>query len=102
MPKRAESVPELEKEREDQLHADEGGEEQRHSDDAGGESRFVKKPGLDEGRLAATHPRPLLPGKKQDAGAGSGKARPGPRRSEERRVGNEWVSTCRSRWSRYQ
>src|SRR3546814_12822132 len=22
-------------------------------------------------------------------------------RSEERRVGNEWVSTCRSRWSRY-
>src|SRR3546814_10865549 len=69
---RAESVPELEKEREDQLHADEGGEEQRHSDDAGGESRFVKKPGLDEGRLAATHPRPLLPGKKQDAGAGSG------------------------------
>src|SRR3546814_2841307 len=63
----------------DLLHADEGGEEQRHSDDAGGESRFVKKPGLDEGRLAATHPRPLLPGKKQDAGAGSGKARPGPR-----------------------
>src|SRR3546814_19720907 len=54
---RAESVPELEKEREDQLHADEGGEEQRHSDDAGGESRFVKKPGLDEGRVAATHPQ---------------------------------------------
>src|SRR3546814_6222612 len=23
------------------------------------------------------------------------------RRSEERRVGKEWVSTCRSRWSRY-
>src|SRR3546814_13212545 len=65
---RAESVPELEKEREDQLHADEGGEEQRHSDDAGGESRFVKKPGL---------------------------------RSEERRVGKECVSTCRSRWSPY-
>src|SRR3546814_14782101 len=26
---------------------------------------------------------------------------PSPRRSEERRVGNESVSTCRSRWSRY-
>src|SRR3546814_17118026 len=24
-----------------------------------------------------------------------------PRRSEERRVGKEWVSTCRSRWSTY-
>src|SRR3546814_13232171 len=24
-----------------------------------------------------------------------------PRRSEERRVGKEWVSTCRSRWSPY-
>src|SRR3546814_11846104 len=24
---------------------------------------------------------------------------PGPARSEERRVGTEWVSTCRSRWS---
>src|SRR3546814_12543277 len=25
----------------------------------------------------------------------------GHNRSEERRVGNEWVSTCRSRWSQY-
>src|SRR3546814_2212687 len=24
-----------------------------------------------------------------------------PKRSEERRVGKEWVSTCRSRWSTY-
>src|SRR3546814_12175131 len=33
-----------------------------------------------------------------------GKARAGKmleRRSEERRVGKEWVSTCRSRWSAY-
>src|SRR3546814_19530360 len=28
-------------------------------------------------------------------------SRPGHRRSEERRVGTEWVSTCRSRWSPY-
>src|SRR3546814_19958605 len=26
---------------------------------------------------------------------------PAPARSEERRVGKEWVSTCRSRWSPY-
>src|SRR3546814_2298731 len=37
---------------------------------------------------------------------GSGAALPGPwrshcMRSEERRVGKEWVSTCRSRWSQY-
>src|SRR3546814_9974094 len=30
-----------------------------------------------------------------------GELRPGPRRSEERRVGKECVSTCRSRWSPY-
>src|SRR3546814_11258606 len=27
---------------------------------------------------------------------------PHPQRSEERRVGKEWVSTCRSRWSPYE
>src|SRR3546814_11574725 len=30
-----------------------------------------------------------------------GRVTPGPVRSEERRVGNECVSTCRSRWSPY-
>src|SRR3546814_6255870 len=30
-----------------------------------------------------------------------GRMRPGWPRSEERRVGKEWVSTCRSRWSPY-
>src|SRR3546814_20598287 len=34
------------------------------------------------------------------AGYGAAQAVPGPR-SEERRVGKECVSTCRSRWSRY-
>src|SRR3546814_16888738 len=34
------------------------------------------------------------------AAAGNGRSRrPGPERSEERRVGKEWVSTGRSRWS---
>src|SRR3546814_13250396 len=32
---------------------------------------------------------------------GEGSARPIDQRSEERRVGKEWVSTCRSRWSPY-
>src|SRR3546814_21111333 len=49
---------------------------------------------------------------RRSSGAGVGAARPGHRaddhlrrgdgdvsRSEERRVGKEWVSTCRSRWS---
>src|SRR3546814_4516881 len=39
----------------------------------------------------------------QDTGHRDGDRRPrgGRERSEERRVGKEWVSTCRSRWSPY-
>src|SRR3546814_13380644 len=36
-----------------------------------------------------------------ESAAAQGKARPVPERSEERRVGKECVSTCRSRWSPY-
>src|SRR3546814_12077387 len=36
------------------------------------------------------------------APCGGGRGRPGGERSEERRVGKECVSTCRSRWSPYQ
>src|SRR3546814_17007323 len=36
-----------------------------------------------------------------DGGFGPAGRNDGPGRSEERRVGKEWVSTCRSRWSTY-
>src|SRR3546814_14494634 len=37
----------------------------------------------------------------EDAAVGNGTGREGSLRSEERRVGKECVSTCRSRWSTY-
>src|SRR3546814_11076987 len=36
---------------------------------------------------------------RRKSAAGSRRGRPRRTRSEERRVGKEWVSTCRSRWS---
>src|SRR3546814_4905929 len=41
------------------------------------------------------------PPTERNEGAGGAPAPPGPLRSEERRVGKECVSTCRSRWSPY-
>src|SRR3546814_19620771 len=49
-------------------------------------------------RPPATHPIPRPPDSRWDS---SPPARPPTTRSEERRVGKECVSTCRSRWSPY-
>src|SRR3546814_2572662 len=69
----------------------------------------------DLGRRVGIHARRRVPGPldgRADVGV-EGRHRPGGglvdgrpdqvghRRSEERRVGKEWVSTCRSRWSPY-
>src|SRR3546814_19091100 len=53
------------------------------------DTRSRSQPGIPpERRVAADAPEPQSPG-------------PGSGSSEERRVGKECVSTCRSRWSRY-
>src|SRR3546814_11083022 len=56
--------------------------------------------------MARAHPQPTLPGAWHDSSANPqrsytllNKEAPEYLRSEERRVGNECVSTCRSRWS---
>src|SRR3546814_12042261 len=50
-----------------------------------------------EGRVGAAISSPLI----AVHGRGSGGWRPATGRSDERRVGKEGVSTCRSRWSPY-
>src|SRR3546814_6244924 len=50
------------------------------------------------GRLIGVELRPGVP---RDRAAGEAGDRTGAQRSEERRVGKECVSTCRSRWSPY-
>src|SRR3546814_1580964 len=49
--------------------------------------------------LARSQPRTDLPGSPAHRGAHPEIISPEPLRSEERRVGKECVSTCRSRWS---
>src|SRR3546814_3594485 len=72
--------------------------------------RFALALGTDPRGLSAParHDRPSRSGRGRGRARRSGGRRsrgrargPGVARSEERRVGKEWVSTCRSRWSPY-
>src|SRR3546814_8105956 len=68
----------------------------------GGDGKCPRLPHAEE--EAAHHHRPGRPGQRRGGGEGrppEHHARQRPARSEERRVGKECVSTCRSRWSPY-
>src|SRR3546814_11411144 len=62
------------------------------------EQRAAARALQEEQVVGAAHRRVSLA---QARAPGLGRAGQGLRRSEERRVGKEWVSTCRSRWSPY-
>src|SRR3546814_20835538 len=72
--------------------ADVGREDREHLDD--GRMKFVEA-GMEAKGVGAVQ---LFEGVTNE-GRGRGACRI--RRSEERRVGTEWVSTCRSRWAPY-
>src|SRR3546814_20701359 len=60
------------------------------------------KCGRDEGHFAAEEPEPAINVASEDFEKMVDDAGVAHSRSEERRVGKECVSTCRSRWSTYQ
>src|SRR3546814_1595843 len=76
--------------------------EQRRRGVGGGEDRVaqpLRLPGLEGDEFGARHRRRRS--EDVEAERNEGNLVAARRRSEERRVGNECVSTCRSRWSPY-